>query len=90
MQVEELEFQNLVQNLLKPYKKRAATESAQFLRWFPEIHHKGPAARCWPVIAGAVYRIDDDGKKAMLIDLDMGSAELEYIPNQSLLIVPTG
>ena len=39
-------------------------------------------------IAGAVYRIADDGSKEMLIDLDMGSADLEYIPDQSLLIVP--
>lgn len=36
MQVSELEFQNLAQNLLKPYKKRSATESTQFLRWFLE------------------------------------------------------
>jgi sugar lactone lactonase YvrE len=39
-------------------------------------------------IAGAVYRIADDGTKTMLLDLDMGSADLEYIPDQSLLIVP--
>jgi hypothetical protein len=39
-------------------------------------------------IAGAVYRIADDGSKKMLLDLDMGSADLEYIPDQSLLIVP--
>jgi hypothetical protein len=36
MQVDELEFQNLAQNLLKPYQKRAATVSSQFLRWFLE------------------------------------------------------
>lgn len=36
MQIKDLEFQNLAQNLLKPYQKRAATESAQFLRWFLE------------------------------------------------------
>lgn len=39
-------------------------------------------------IAGAVYRIADDGSKELLLDLDMGSADLEYIPDQSLLIVP--
>ncbi len=39
-------------------------------------------------IAGAVYRIADDGNKKLLLDLDMGSADLEYIPGQSLLIVP--
>ena len=36
MQADDLEFQNLAQNLLKPYQKRAATESTQFLRWFLE------------------------------------------------------
>ena len=36
MQVKDLEFHNLAQNLLKPYQKRAATESTQFLRWFLE------------------------------------------------------
>ncbi len=36
MKIADLEFKNLAQNLLKPYKKRAATESAQFLRWFLE------------------------------------------------------
>lgn len=39
-------------------------------------------------IAGAVYRVEVDGSKTMLLDLDMGSADLEYIPEQSLLIVP--
>ena len=39
-------------------------------------------------IAGAVYRIAVDGTKEVLLDLDMGSADLEYIPDQSLLIVP--
>jgi len=39
-------------------------------------------------IAGAVYRLADDGSKEVLLDLDMGSADLEYIPDQSLLIVP--
>lgn len=39
-------------------------------------------------IAGAVYRIADDGTSMMLLDLDMGSADLEFIPDQSLLIVP--
>ena len=39
-------------------------------------------------IAGTVYRISDDGNKETLLDLDMGSADLEYIPDQSLLIVP--
>ena len=39
-------------------------------------------------IAGAVYRIADDGTSMMLLNLDMGSADLEFIPDQSLLIVP--
>ena len=36
MDAAELEFQNLAQNILKPYQKRAATESTQFLRWVLE------------------------------------------------------
>lgn len=39
-------------------------------------------------IAGAVFRIAEDGTATMLLDLDMGSADLEYIADQSLLIVP--
>ncbi len=39
-------------------------------------------------IAGAVYRLSDDGGKDMLMDLDMGSADLEYLPDSSLLIIP--
>ena len=36
MKVTELEFKNLTENLLKPYRKRSANNSAQFLRWFLE------------------------------------------------------
>lgn len=39
-------------------------------------------------IAGAVYRIDNDGGYEMLLDLDMGSADIEYVPGLSLLLVP--
>lgn len=39
-------------------------------------------------MAGAVYRVREDGSKDMLLDLDMGSADLAYIVDQSLLIVP--
>ena len=39
-------------------------------------------------IAGAVFRISEDGTATMLLDLDMGSADLEYIADRSLLIVP--
>ena len=39
-------------------------------------------------IAGAVFRIAEDGTATTLIDLDMGSADLEYIEDRSLLIVP--
>jgi sugar lactone lactonase YvrE len=39
-------------------------------------------------IAGGVYRIADDGTAELLLDLDMGSADLEYIADRSLLIVP--
>lgn len=36
MKTEELTFENLTKEKLKPYQKRASTESAQFLRWFLE------------------------------------------------------
>jgi sugar lactone lactonase YvrE len=39
-------------------------------------------------IAGAVYRIAGDGAAEMLLDLDMGSADLEYLPDRGLLFVP--
>lgn len=39
-------------------------------------------------IAGAVYRVSADGSAEMLLDLGMGSADLEYIPEPSLLLVP--
>jgi hypothetical protein len=39
-------------------------------------------------IAGSALRIAEDGTSTMLIDLDMGSADLEYIADRSLLIVP--
>lgn len=32
----QLEFENLINHLLKPYKKRGSTESSQFLRWVLE------------------------------------------------------
>jgi hypothetical protein len=36
MIVEDLAFENLTKEILKPYSKRAPTESLQFLRWFLE------------------------------------------------------
>ncbi|SPH18659.1 hypothetical protein DEA8626_02199 [Defluviimonas aquaemixtae] len=39
-------------------------------------------------IAGGVYRILADGSHDLLLDLNMGSADLEYLPDRSLLIVP--
>ena len=39
-------------------------------------------------LAGAVYRIAPDGSFGMLVDLDPGSADLEYVPDRSLVIVP--
>ncbi len=39
-------------------------------------------------IAGAAIRIAEDGTATTLLDLDMGSADLEYIADRSLLIVP--
>lgn len=39
-------------------------------------------------IAGGVHRIMPDGSHEMLIDLNMGSADLEYLPEEGLVIVP--
>ncbi len=39
-------------------------------------------------IAGAVYRVAADGSRTMLLDIGTGSADLEYIADRSLLIVP--
>lgn len=39
-------------------------------------------------IAGAVVRIAEDGSHETLLDLDMGSADIEFLPEMSLLIVP--
>ncbi len=39
-------------------------------------------------IAGSALRISEDGTSTQLLDLDMGSADLEYIADRSLLIVP--
>ena len=39
-------------------------------------------------IAGGVHRVGVDGSHEMVVDLDMGSAELECIADGSLLIVP--
>jgi DNA-binding beta-propeller fold protein YncE len=40
----------------------------------------------WP--AGAVYRIDRKGKATQLLDLDQGSADIGYVPNTGLLLIP--
>ena len=39
-------------------------------------------------IAGALYRICADGKAEQLLDLDAGSADLEYLPGDNLVIIP--
>ena len=39
-------------------------------------------------IAGGLHRIDADGKAEEILDLGQGSANLEYLPDQKLAIVP--
>lgn len=39
-------------------------------------------------IAGGLFRIREDGSFEQLIDLDQGSADLEYIPERHLAIIP--
>ena len=40
----------------------------------------------WP--AGALYRIDRKGKATQLLDLDQGSADIGYVPETGLLLIP--
>jgi hypothetical protein len=39
-------------------------------------------------VSGAVYRIDRAGKAELLLDLDQGSADIGYVPETKLLLVP--
>ncbi len=39
-------------------------------------------------VHGALYRIDDSGKAEMLMDLNQGSADLNYNPSDKLAIIP--
>jgi hypothetical protein len=39
-------------------------------------------------IAGALYRIDDAGKAELMLDLDPGSADIGWVPQQRLLLMP--
>jgi sugar lactone lactonase YvrE len=39
-------------------------------------------------VAGALYRIDTSGKAELLLDLDQGSADISYLPERHLLLMP--
>jgi hypothetical protein len=39
-------------------------------------------------VAGAVYRIDRKGKATQLLDLDQGTADIGYVPETGLLLIP--
>jgi sugar lactone lactonase YvrE len=39
-------------------------------------------------VAGALFRIDRSGKVDLLLDLDQGSADIGYVPEQKLLLIP--
>jgi DNA-binding beta-propeller fold protein YncE len=39
-------------------------------------------------VAGALYRIDRKGKATQLLDLDQGSADIGYVPDTGLLLIP--
>lgn len=39
-------------------------------------------------VAGALYRIDRQGKATQLLDLDQGSADIGYVPETGLLLIP--
>jgi hypothetical protein len=37
---------------------------------------------------GALYRVDQKGKAEMLIDLHQGSADLTYLPDKKIALIP--
>ena len=39
-------------------------------------------------MAGALYRIDRKGKATQLLDLDQGTADIGYVPEKGLLLMP--
>jgi len=39
-------------------------------------------------VAGALYRIDRKGKATQLLDLDQGSADIGYVPETGLVLIP--
>ena len=39
-------------------------------------------------VAGALYRVDRKGKATQLLDLDQGSADIGYVPETGLLLIP--
>jgi hypothetical protein len=39
-------------------------------------------------VAGGLYRIDRTGKATQLLDLDQGSADIGYVPETGLLLIP--
>ena len=38
--------------------------------------------------AGALYRVDAKGKAERLIDLNQGSADLTYLPDKKIVLIP--
>ncbi len=38
--------------------------------------------------AGALYRVDAKGKVELLIDLNQGSADLAYLPDKKVVLIP--
>ena len=39
-------------------------------------------------VAGGLYRIERNGKATLLLDLDQGSADIGYVPETGLLLIP--
>jgi hypothetical protein len=38
--------------------------------------------------SGGLYRIGDDGKAEMLMDLNQGSADHEFVEGENLVVIP--
>ncbi len=39
-------------------------------------------------VAGALYKVDKTGKADMLLDLDQGSADIGYVPEEHMVLIP--
>ena len=53
---------------------------------FEPLDHGAYLVTDWA--AGALYRVDSKGKASELIDLNQGSADLNYFPTKKTVLIP--